>query len=266
MRLARAAVDGQVSYGDVDAGVFNELEAGIYAQPRRTGRSWQLGEIALLSPIVPGRILFVMGGFLPPDADTLAPGQVPWMLPKAVSSVSGPGGVVLAPPEVGGFWVEPELAIVIGKEIHDPTAEEAADAIFGYTCFNDITVPQFLFEDVATRRPGAALDILRAKCQDTFASMGPWITTDVSENDVLAGLGITGRVNDRVVGEGNTRRSKFAPREWVRFAASVTTLRAGDVLALGTPAPCDAVTGDEFEIEIEGIGRLPGRIAPRPSS
>jgi hypothetical protein len=37
------------------------------------------------------------------------------------------------------------------------------------------------------------------------------------------------------------------------------------VIALGTPAPCDAVVGDEFEMEIERIGRLADRIAAKPS-
>jgi 2-keto-4-pentenoate hydratase/2-oxohepta-3-ene-1,7-dioic acid hydratase in catechol pathway len=261
MRLARAAINGQLKYGDVESETFYELEGGILENPRRTGRATPLAEAKLLAPIDPGRILFVMGGFLPPDVDELPAGQEPWFLPMAVSSVTGPGATVLAPPDVEAFWIEPELAIVIGQQIHAPTAREAADAIFGYTCFNDITAPQFLFEDVAARTKAASLDILRAKCQDTFASIGPVITTDISEDEIVAGLQITGRVNGQLAGEGNTRRSKFTPREWVRFAATATTLRQGDVLALGTPCPCDAVTGDSFEIEVEGIGSLAGQIA-----
>lgn len=94
--------------------------------------------------------------------------------------------------------------------------------------------------------------------------MGPWISTDLTEEDVIAGLKITGYVNGELAGEGNTGRQKFTPAQWVRFASSVTTLRPGDAIALGTPAPCDAVVGDTFEIAVERIGRLPGRIVPKP--
>lgn len=140
MQLARAAVDGNVRHGEVEGETFHELEGNIYTRPQRTGLEWPLAEVHLLAPVTPGRILFVMGGFLPPDVDALPPGQEPWMLPKAVETVSGPGAVVVAPPGTG-FWVEPELAIVIGKEIHNASEAASREAILGYTCFNDITVP-----------------------------------------------------------------------------------------------------------------------------
>lgn len=266
MQLARAAVDGQVRHGDVVDGEFRELCGDVFGAAVSTGASWALADVELLAPCVPNRILFVMGGFLPEGVDAVPPGSVPWMLPKAVSGVSGPGGVVIPPAGVDVFWIEAEIAIVIGKPIHRVTRAQAREAIFGYTCFNDITAPEFMFEDVAERRRAPTLDILRAKCQDTFASMGPWISTDLTENDVMTGLTISGRVNGELKGEGNTRRQKFAPGDWVRFASSVVPLRPGDVVTLGTPQPCDAVRGDKFEIEVENIGLLAGRIAHQPPS
>lgn len=263
MQVARAAVDGLVRYGDVAEGVFKELSSDVFGTPTPTGAEWQLADVCLLSPVDPRRILLVMGGYVPNDGDHVPPGDVPWFFSKDVSNVSGEGGIVIAPDDVDHFWIEPELAIVIGRQIHRASSAEAQAAIFGYTCFNDISAPQFMYDDVATRSRAARLDIFRVKCQDTSASMGPWISTDLTEDDVIAGLQITCRVNGAELGEGNTRRQKFTPSEWVRFAASITTLNPGDVLTLGTPAPCDAHPGDEFEIEIERIGKLAGRIAPR---
>ena len=263
MQLARGAVDGQVRYGDVVGDRFHELYGDVFDQCARTGATWALGEVELLAPCVPRRILFVMGGFLPDGVAALPPGSVPWMLPKAVPNVSGPGGVVIPPAGVDAFWIEAEIAIVIGRPIHHATETQAREAIFGYTCFNDITAPEFMFEDVAERRWAPNLDILRAKCQDTFASMGPWISTDLTEDDLRHGLAIRGRVNGELKGEGNTRRQKFAPADWVRSASAIVSLHPGDVLTLGTPQPCDAIRGDTFEIEVEKIGTLAGRIAPQ---
>ena len=45
-------------------------------------------------------------------------------------------------------------------------AEESIDAIFGFTCFNDVTAPEFLDE----RNPRPFPDVYGAKSIDTFAS------------------------------------------------------------------------------------------------
>ena len=47
---------------------------------------------------------------------------------------------------------------------------------------------------------------------------------------------------------------------WVQAASAVTTLYPGDVIALGTPKPCEAGPGDAVEVEIEGLGVLHNRL------
>jgi 2-keto-4-pentenoate hydratase/2-oxohepta-3-ene-1,7-dioic acid hydratase in catechol pathway len=45
----------------------------------------------------------------------------------------------------------------------------------------------------------------------------------------------------------------------VSFASHYTTLEPGDVIAVGTPKPCEVVAGDVVELEVEGIGTLRNR-------
>lgn len=180
---------------------------------------------------------------------TELPGEAPFVNPKVTSEVTGDGAEIRVPAYVTrDIWVEPELALVVGGDVYRASREEAAEAILGYTVFNDVTAREFL-------QPHK--DYFRAKCNETFASMGPWIETSIAENDVSAGLDVECRVNGRTRVRSNTRALRFAPSEVVSAVSMHTRLRRGDVIALGCPPPPPrAQPGDEVELEIEGIGVL----------
>jgi len=251
MLVARAQVDGRCCYGEVEEGMFYPLAGDAFAGAARDGDPLPLRDISLVSPTTPSRILFVMGGFLPADGTPLAPDAVPWLLPKVPSVVSGDGAEIIFPEYVSGTVVaEVELAVVIGKELSSASVEEARDGIFGFTIFNDVTAPEFM----------AAHDYYRAKSGETFASMGPWVRTDLSDEAIAAGLRLTCRVNGVVRGVGTTARFKFPPSTVVSFASTYTTLHPGDVITLGTPQECDVAPGDSVELEVEGVGVLHNRV------
>jgi 2-keto-4-pentenoate hydratase/2-oxohepta-3-ene-1,7-dioic acid hydratase in catechol pathway len=195
-----------------------------------------------------GRIWVVLGGFLPSTDAVLPPGTVPRLVPKMVLDASGDGGRIVCPTDLdGGIAVEGELALVIGREIHRPSAAEAADAILGFSCFNDATAMGLLAEG----------EWAMSKSMDSFASIGPELRTDLDDDAVMAGLAITTRVNGEERQRGDTRLYKFRPSEVVRYLATHATLRAGDVISLGTPPPpAPVVPGDRVEIEVEGVGVL----------
>jgi len=195
-----------------------------------------------------GRIWVVLGGFLPEVGASLPPGTVPRLVPKMVLGASGDGGLVVSPDGLeGGIAVEGELALVIGRELHKPSSAEAADAIRGYTCFNDATAMGLLAEG----------EWALSKSMDTFASIGPDVRSDLDDETVMAGLAIVTRVNGEERQRGTTALYKFPPSEVVRYLASHVTLRPDDVISLGTPPPPAAVVpGDEVEIEVEGVGVL----------
>jgi 2-keto-4-pentenoate hydratase/2-oxohepta-3-ene-1,7-dioic acid hydratase in catechol pathway len=205
-----------------------------------------------------GRVWVVLGGFLPSAGAALEPGAVPRLVPKMVRSVSGDGGRIVCPPDLeGGVAMEGELALVIGRAVYRPaSAEEAADAVLGYTCFNDATAMGLL----------AAREWALAKSIDSFASIGPSVTTGLDDKAIMAGLAITTRVNGEERQRGDTALYKFPPSEVVRYLASHVTLEPGDVISLGTPPPPAAVVpGDRVEIEVEDVGVLHNEVVSGPS-
>jgi 2-keto-4-pentenoate hydratase/2-oxohepta-3-ene-1,7-dioic acid hydratase in catechol pathway len=248
--VGRALVDGRSVAGRIADGQFQPCSGTVFALGDPTGARIPLDEVKLLSPTDPRKVLIQMGGFMPADGSPLPPGAVPWLLPKLTSSVSGQDGEVVVPSGISKTWAEVEVAIVIGRRVRSADETEAAGAILGYTCFNDVSAPEFL----------AAHDYWRTKSIETFASMGPWICTDLTQDDLDAGLNIVVRVNGKTQGEGNTKKLKYPMAQMVSFASRYTTLEPGDVISVGTPKPCEVQPGDLVELEVERIGTLRNRI------
>jgi 2-keto-4-pentenoate hydratase/2-oxohepta-3-ene-1,7-dioic acid hydratase in catechol pathway len=265
MRIARALIGDQPVFGDLDNGHFHVLEGDVFDSPARTGETHALDDLNLLSPIDPGRILLILGGFMPKDGSALPPGTVPRFAVKVVSSVSGDGGEIVVPAFVSTpLWIEVELAAVIGRTLRNADPEEADAGIWGFTCFNDASAPEFIFDLEAGKgldRP----DYFRCKSIETFASMGPCVRTDLTEAAICDGVRLTTHVNGELRGEGNTERQKFPPSVVVSYVTQQTTLYRGDVIALGTPQPALASPGDDVELAAEGIGSFRNRISAAPA-
>jgi 2-keto-4-pentenoate hydratase/2-oxohepta-3-ene-1,7-dioic acid hydratase in catechol pathway len=95
------------------------------------------------------------------------------------------------------------------------------------------------------------------KSIDGFASWGPWIRRDLTEERVMAGLAITATVNGRPVQSGNTKHYRFSPSEVLSHVSHRIALFPGDVVALGTPPPPPEVeVGDRVVCEVEEVGVL----------
>ena len=107
---------------------------------------------------------------------------------------------------------------------------------------------------------------LVAKSQDTFCPMGPWAVTR-DEID-LADTGIRCFVNGEIRQSSNTRYLIFDIPTIIATISAGVTLRAGDVIATGTPAgvgigfdpPRFLKGGDVVRVEIDGIGALENRV------
>jgi 2-keto-4-pentenoate hydratase/2-oxohepta-3-ene-1,7-dioic acid hydratase in catechol pathway len=233
----------------------------VFESPRRNGESHAVDSIKLISPIQPRRILLILGGFMPPDGSPLPADAVPRFAVKVVSEVSGDKGEIVVPPFVTTpLWIEVEVAAVIGSTLRSVSAAEAADGIWGYTCFNDASAPGYVF-DLDAGTPLERPDFFRAKSIETFASMGPCVNTAMTDSDLNAGIKLTARVNGEQRAEGNTAKFKFPASQVVSYVTDQITLYRGDVIALGTPEPCFASPGDEVELTAEGIGSFRNRIS-----
>ena len=184
----------------------------------------------------------------------------PQFFTKATESVNGPYDTIpLHKGVTEQVDYEAELAVILGKPGRDIAAGDAYDNIFGYAVLNDVTARDL------QKRHG---QWFKGKSLDGFCPMGPWIVPKEAVDWPLS-LTVKGIVN----GEGrqcaNTKDMMVPVDRLIESLSSGLTLRAGDILATGTPAgvgmgmnpPQFLQGGDVVRIEVEGIGYIENTIA-----
>ena len=158
---------------------------------------------------------------------------------------------------------EAELAVVIGKTARNVDAEVAYDYVAGYMNCNDVSARDLQF------KPGDQW--LRGKCLDTFCPLGPYLVTRDEIPDPHQ-LSIQCRVNGEIRQDSNTREMIYNIPYLIEYLSAAFTLLPGDVVATGTPhgvgafraPPIWLQSGDEVEIEVEGLGILSNRCVVSP--
>jgi len=181
--------------------------------------------------------------------------EEPIIFMKPRTAIIGPGDPVIKPDFVKKLDYEVELAVIIGKEGKNIPVSEAEEYIFGYTVFNDISARDIQFKDGQWTR---------GKSFDTFAPMGPCITTAAQIGDPK-NLRLRTRVNGEIRQDSSTSRMIFNVYEVIHQLSRVMTLEPCDIIATGTPGGVAAFMkpkprflqpGDIVEVEIEKIGTL----------
>jgi 2-keto-4-pentenoate hydratase/2-oxohepta-3-ene-1,7-dioic acid hydratase in catechol pathway len=181
--------------------------------------------------------------------------DLPMIFSKLPNSLIGPKDEIAWDVKVTSkVDFEGELAVVIGSRILNCPESKALEAVFGYTCANDVSARDLQFSDI---------QLLRGKSLDTFCPLGPWIVTgDEIPNPNL--LNIRCWLNGRLMQDSNTRLMIFSIPVLVSFLSRHFTLFPGDIILTGTPRgvgvfrdpPVFMKEGDEVTVEIERVGRL----------
>ena len=179
----------------------------------------------------------------------------PWFFLRGASSLLGHGQPALRPRVSEQFDYEAELALVIGQRTRHAKGAAALDAVFGYSCFNDISV-----RDYQRRTPQWTV----GKNFDATGAFGPVLVTADELPPGATGLGISARLNGQTVQQANTTDMLFGVQETIELLSECMTLEPGDVIVMGTPAgvgvartpPLWMRHGDVIEVEIEGLGTL----------
>jgi 2-keto-4-pentenoate hydratase/2-oxohepta-3-ene-1,7-dioic acid hydratase in catechol pathway len=175
--------------------------------------------------------------------------QDPVLFLKPSTALLNPGGVILYPPSSKQVDYEAELAVVLKKRLKSASPMEAINAIWGFTCCNDVTARDLQKIDGQWTR---------AKGFDTFCPLGPWIRTDFLEADQR----IRCRLNGELKQESRLSERIWKTAELLSFVSKVMTLETLDVLTTGTPSGIGPMKpGDIVEVEVEGIGTLQNVIA-----
>lgn len=180
--------------------------------------------------------------------------EKPVVFAKLNGCVIAPNAPIVLPPDTQQVDYEAELAVVIGRSCRGVSASDALDYVAGYTCLNDVSARDFQFGDNQW---------VRAKSQDTFGPMGPYLVTSDEIPDPQR-LAIRCSINGQVLQDSNTDKMIFGVRELIAFISRGITLQTGDVISTGTPhgvgfarkPPIYLKDGDEVVVEVEGIGKL----------
>lgn len=185
--------------------------------------------------------------------------EYPWFFLRSASSLLAPNEDAILPKVSERLDFEAELAVVIGKTVKHATMDNALDCVFGYSCFNDMSV-----RDYQKKTPQWTI----GKNFDKTGGFGPVLVTADALPAGADGLRIQSRLNGQVMQSANTRDMIWGVAETITLLTECLTLEPGDVIIMGTPAgvgqartpPVWMKHDDIVEIEIENIGLLRNKI------
>lgn len=195
-------------------------------------------------------------------------------------AVIGPGQLRVGGPRLERLDFELEIAVVVGREVRNPTIEQADAAIFGYTIMNDFSARALQMEEMK-------LNLGPAKGKDFATAIGPWLVT----KDALASrlspspagnvfhAAMTADVNGVRVSNGNADQMNWTFAQILARAGDGATLYPGDVVGSGTVGTgCflelngSKIThdqwlepGDAIALSVEGLGTLAHTIVEDPT-
>ena len=173
---------------------------------------------------------------------------------KRVNRSNDPGGKIPQYSFVDSLDYEVELGVVIGKDAFGVSREEALSYVLGYTIVNDVSA-----RNVQRKHSQWFL----GKSLDGYTPMGPCIVTSDEIGDIH-NLDISCYVNDKKRQGSNTSFMITTVEEAIAELSQGMTLKAGTIIATGTPGgvamgmnpPKFLNKGDIVRCEISGIGQL----------
>jgi 2-keto-4-pentenoate hydratase/2-oxohepta-3-ene-1,7-dioic acid hydratase in catechol pathway len=242
-----------VSLQDAIESGLSVANVGDFSDKRR---SMALGEVDILPPITHPRKIFCVGTNYESHRVETARERTtrPPLFLRTAESLVADGSPLLCPPESTMFDFEGEIAIVIARSARRVPRESALECVFGYSCFNDASLRDWQ-RHTHQWTPG--------KNFDATGGFGPYLVTK-DEAGPPEDLHLTTRLNGQIVQHACGHQMIFSIAEIIEYISTFTTLRAGDVIATGTPGGVGALrdpplfmkSGDRVEVEISRVGLL----------
>jgi 2-keto-4-pentenoate hydratase/2-oxohepta-3-ene-1,7-dioic acid hydratase in catechol pathway len=253
-KLGKFASGRRVFVGEVVNDSVYETDArcmmvAITNGARRTPRRHPLSDLRVLAPVDrPSKLICIGLNFRShiKEMKSETP-KTPIIFSKPSSAIIGPGDDIIMPRASKRVDFEGECALVLGSRASH--TRNGKRHIFGYTCLNDVTARDLQKTDV---------DWTRAKGFDTFAPIGPYISS-------RAPTIVTTRLNGRTVQSSPLSDRVFGDAELVEYISSIMVLEPGDVIATGTPSGIAPMNeGDIVEVELDGVGNLMNQVVKSP--
>ena len=274
MRLINFEIDGHGKYGVASGDAVIDLSARLggtyptllslierngigaaHAAIGQEGPRYDLSAVKILKPFGNAGRIFCVGLNYPkphPLGGEVAAPSYPSLFMKTPEALVAHDECLEAPAVSSQLDYEAELTIVIGRPGRAIAPEKALAHVAGYTCMNDGSVRDYQGHSV-----WAGKNFFRS------GAIGPWIVTADEIPDPGA-LRIASRLNGREVQAASTGEMFFTVPAIIAYLSMVTPLRAGDMIATGSPSGTGATqspprflaSGDRLEVEIDRIGTL----------
>jgi 2-keto-4-pentenoate hydratase/2-oxohepta-3-ene-1,7-dioic acid hydratase in catechol pathway len=175
-------------------------------------------------------------------------------------SVVGTGEDIVCPRYSTKLDYEMEFGVFLGRTLKNASLEQAADAIFGYCIFNDVSA-----RDQQMSEMRGMLGPSKGKDFDTGNVMGPWLVTADAVDP--SNLTMSVFLNGEPVSSGTSADMMHSFPEIIAYSTQDETRHAGEFFASGTVGGgCGLETGrllehgDVLEMEVSGLGRLRNRV------
>jgi 2-keto-4-pentenoate hydratase/2-oxohepta-3-ene-1,7-dioic acid hydratase in catechol pathway len=251
-----------ISRGDKPIDELNDLLNASGGSQTSFATAFHQDAIEFLPAVYPTKILAIgrnyadhalEGGGEPPKA--------PLIFAKLSNALSAHNAPIVLPTVSETIDWEAELAVVIGKRAKRVSEADAINHVFGYTLMNDVTARDLQRSDKQWTR---------GKGLDTFAPLGPFITTRDEITDVQ-NLKVEGLYNGNVTQSSNTSKMIFSIAYLISYISQDITLEPGDIISTGTPEgvgffrnpPVLLKPGDVCEVRIEKLGALRNPVVAR---
>lgn len=248
LRYVHAGITG---FGTLSDDRISVHAGDLYTNATPTGQTLNLGEVKLLMPTQPSKVIALWNNFraLGDKLQLSAPAEPLYFL-KAPNSWLNPGEVIRMPSQPGKIVFEGELGIVIGETASGVNEADAMDHVFGYTCANDVTHADILNRDASFAQ------WVRAKGFDTFCPLGPVVASGLDPQSLVVQTWLNGSLRQ----EFPISDMRFSVAQLVSRISADMTLLAGDIILSGTSLGVGSMKpGSDIEVGIAGIGRLANR-------
>jgi 2-keto-4-pentenoate hydratase/2-oxohepta-3-ene-1,7-dioic acid hydratase in catechol pathway len=239
--------------------IAGPLQSACDASSVTTSPHLPLSEVELGPPVAPCSTIYGVGLNYVEHADEFQsagtpPPAYPVIFVKSTGASAAGSPIHLHESITQEVDYEGELGVVLGRSGRDISSADAYSYVFGYTIINDVTA-----RDLQRRHQQWSI----GKSLDTFCPVGPVLVP----RDRFAwppDVRITTTVNGEQRQQASTELMIFDIGELIACISAGRSLKAGDVIATGTPSgvgmamdpPRFLRDGDSVTVSIEGIGAL----------
>ncbi len=172
--------------------------------------------------------------------------NTPILFMKPATALLGLDHPIRLPEGRGECHHEVELAVLIGRELHNVDVVTARQAIAGYGIALDLTLRDLQNELKKQGHPWET-----AKAFDGSCPLSPFLKPEALPDPQAVDLSL--RINGAIRQQGNTRQMMMGIFELLAYISTHFTLEPGDVVLTGTPAGVGPLhSGDALTLSLVG--------------